>query len=188
MIFFPDLSIGFLNAWIFTSIFILQMMAIMLLAKPALQRSHVPAEIRKKRGDKSVGMTGNLIWFLSLFYSVFLPLQFGSIWFYPGLFCFLIGSFILILATISFISAPEDQPITGGIYQFSRHPMYLATFLICLGSGLATESGLFTFLSILLAFCLYKEALIEERYCLEKYSHEYQKYIKRTPRWIGLGK
>jgi protein-S-isoprenylcysteine O-methyltransferase Ste14 len=28
----------------------------------------------------------------------------------------------------------------------------------------------------------------EERYCLETYGKEYQDYMERTPRWIGLPK
>jgi protein-S-isoprenylcysteine O-methyltransferase Ste14 len=90
------------------------------------------------------------------------------------------------LATINFIATPADQLITKGAYQFSRHPMYVATFFICLGAGTATGSWLFILISIIMAFCFYQEALIEERYCLNGYDNAYQDYIKRTPRWIGF--
>ena len=49
-------------------------------------------------------------------------------------------------------------------------------------------SWLFLFLVIILAIPLILNALAEERYCLEKYGKEYQDYMERTPRWIGLPK
>ena len=86
------------------------------------------------------------------------------------------------------ITTPTDQVITKGVYNFSRHPMYLSTFFICLGSGIATASWLFIFISIIMVFCFYKEALIEERYCLKRYDKTYQEYINKTSRWIGVHK
>jgi protein-S-isoprenylcysteine O-methyltransferase Ste14 len=66
--------------------------------------------------------------------------------------------------------------------------MYLATFFICLGSGIATVSWLLIFLSIIMALCFYQEALIEERYCLNRYDNAYREYINRTPRWIRVSR
>jgi len=37
-------------------------------------------------------------------------------------------------------------------------------------------------------FWVRTEARVEERYCLEKYGDAYRKYMKRTPRWLGLPK
>lgn len=92
------------------------------------------------------------------------------------------------IATFNFITAAADQLITKGAYSFSRHPMYLATFFICLGSGIATVSWLFIFLSIIMALCFYQEAVIEERYCLIKYGNSYQEYMNKVFRWIGIPK
>ena len=95
---------------------------------------------------------------------------------------------MITIATCNFITTASDQLITKGIYKLSRHPMYVATFFICVGSGIASVSLLFILLSIIMAFCFYKEALIEERFCLDKYGSTYQEYLNRVPRYIGLPK
>ena len=170
------------------SIFLIQMVAMMLIDKRAVERSHVPPEARQNRFERYIGIIGNGVWLLAMVYSIFLPFQLGTIWFYIGLSIFIIGLIIMVVATFDFITAPADQVITKGTYNFSRHPMYLATFFICLGSGVAAGSWLFIFFSIIMALCFFQEALIEERYCLNRYGSTYRGYIKRTPRWIGVPK
>jgi protein-S-isoprenylcysteine O-methyltransferase Ste14 len=182
----PVFKIGLWNAWIFMSVFLLQMLAIVFVDKRVRERSHIPIEARRNKLERYIGIIGNFIWLLALGYSVFLPLQLGTIWFYIGLSVFIIGLTLMGIATFNFITVPADQLITKGAYNFSRHPVYLATFFICLGSGIATVSWLFIFLSIIMALCFYQEALIEERYCFNRYGNAYQEYTNRTPRWIGV--
>lgn len=184
----PAFKIGIWNAWIFMSVFLLQMLSIVFADKRVQERSHIPIEARRNKLERYIGMIGNFIWLLAFGYSVFLPLRLGTIWFYIGLSVFIVGFTLMAIATFNFITTPTDQLITKGAYNFSRHPMYSATFFICLGSGIATVSWLFILLSIIMAFCFYQEALIEERYCLNRYDNAYQEYIKRIPRWIGIHK
>lgn len=182
----PAFKIGIWNAWLFMSVFLLQMIAILFLNKRIREKSHVPIDARRNRFDRYAGIIGNFIWFLALGYSVFLPLQPGTIWFYVGLSIFVIGLILMVIATFDFITTPADLLITKGTYQLSRHPMYLATFFICLGSGIAAVSWLFIFFSAIMILCFRQEALIEERYCLDKYGSTYQEYMKSVPRWFGV--
>jgi protein-S-isoprenylcysteine O-methyltransferase Ste14 len=181
----PAFKIGIWNAWLFMSVFLLQMIIIMFINKQVRERSHVPEEARQNKFERYVSIIGNMVWLLALGYSIFLPLQPGTIWFYAGLFVFIIGLVLLAVATFNFIATPVDQLMTKGAYRFSRHPMYLATFFICLGTAIASVSWIFILLTIIMIFCFHKEALIEEKYCLIKYSHAYQKYMDSVPRWIG---
>jgi len=184
----PDFKIGIGNAWLFMSVFLIQMIVIMFVDKRIQEKSHVPPEARKNSFERYVGIAGNFIWLLAMGYSVFLPLQLGTLWFYMGLFIFIIGSALIGIATFNFISAPVNQLITKGAYSFSRHPMYLAVFFICLGTGISSASWTFIFLSLIMALCFYQEALIEERYCLSRYGKVYKEYSSRSPRWIGFPK
>jgi len=184
----PALKIGVWNAWIFMSVFLTQMLVIMFADKRIRERTHVPIDARRNKLEKYAGIMGNFIWLFAMGYSIFLPLQPGTTWFYVGLSVFIIGLIVLTVATFNFITTPPDLLIKKGLYQFSRHPMYLATFFICLGSGIAAVSWLFIFLSVMMALCFYQEALIEERYCLDKYGSAYQVYLNSVPRWLGVPK
>ena len=183
----PAFKMGLWNAWIFMSVFLLQMLVMMFAGKRIRERSHIPEDARRSNFEKYISIAGNLVWLAALVYSVFLPLQPGTIWFYSGLLLFIVGMIIMTVATFNFINTPVDQLITKGIYQFSRHPMYLATFFICLGTGIAALSWLFILLSLIMIYCFHQEALIEEKYCLKNYSN-YREYMTRVPRWLGVPK
>jgi protein-S-isoprenylcysteine O-methyltransferase Ste14 len=162
------------------------MLAITFVDGRVWERSHIPKDARRNKFERSVSVIASFTWFLAMGYSVFLPFKIGAIWFYIGFSVFIIGLALMAIATFNFITGPADQPITKGAYNLSRHPMYLATFLICLGSGIATVSLLFILLSIIMASCFYQEALIEERYCSNKYGKAYKDYINSTHRWLGV--
>jgi protein-S-isoprenylcysteine O-methyltransferase Ste14 len=151
-------------------------------------RSHVPNDARQTSLENSIGFITNILWLLALGYSIFLPLLFGTLWFYVGFSVFIFGAFLLSFATYSFVTAPIDQMIQKGVYSFSRHPMYLATFLICLGSGIATASLILIMLSIIIVIGLNYESRIEERYCQKMYRDLYNEYMNRVPRWLGIPK
>ncbi|MFE3845416.1 methyltransferase family protein [Thermoplasmatota archaeon] len=184
----PAFEIGLWNAWIFMVIFIIQMFVIMFVDKKIWKRSHVPIEAKRNRFEKQVGIFANFFWLIAMIYSIFLPLKLNSSLFYYGFIVFVIGHIILIRATYDFITTKPNNIIKTGVYKISRHPMYLSTFIITLSVSIASFSWLFFVLSILMMFFFHKEALIEERFCLEIFSEEYKNYIQHTSRWIGLPK
>jgi protein-S-isoprenylcysteine O-methyltransferase Ste14 len=93
-----------------------------------------------------------------------------------------------IVAGINFANTPLDRPVIKGLYRISRNPIYLGTFLIFIGIGIACASWLF--LLLIAIFIVMQHILIgaEERWCLEKYGDAYQEYMNRTPKWIGIPK
>ncbi len=182
----PAFEIGIWNAWIFMSAFILQMLAVMLSGKGVWQRSGHPADVEKSKTEKRAGIIGNSIWALATLYSIFLPLKQGTLWFSIGFPIFFVGVMMLTIATAEFAITPAKRPITRGVYAFSRHPMYLSSFMIYIGTGIATASWLFLLLGLANIYWVRTEARVEERYCLEKYGDAYRKYMDRTPRWLGI--
>ena len=184
----PIFKIGILNAWIFMIVFIIQMIVIMFVDKKIWKKSHVPIEEKKGKYEKQVGILANLIWLISMIYSIFLPLKLNSNLSYIGLMIFAIGLIILIRATYDFITTKPNKIIKSGVYKISRHPMYLATFLIVISVSIASFSWLFLILSIIMMFFFQREALIEERYCQKIFGKEYKDYIHHTSRWIGFPK
>lgn len=182
----PAFEPGLWNAWIFMIVFILQMLAVFLLSKRVWQRSGHPADVKRTNHEKRAGLLGNSIWGLATLYSIFLPLKLGTLWFSVGFPIFFLGVMLLTIATADFAVTPSEEPATQGTYAFSRHPMYLASFIIYIGTGIATASWLFLALGMANIFWVRTEARVEERYCLGKYGDAYRRYLKRTPRWLGI--
>ena len=74
---------------------------------------------------------------------------------------------------------------TGGIYAWTRNPMYLGTLLAFAGLGLAWPSTWLLLLVPLLAFGLYKLAISrEEAYLQRRFGDAYRSYVARVRRWI----
>ena len=184
----PIFEIGVWNAWLFMIVFIIQMLVIIFVDKKIWKTSHVPIEAKQNKYEKQVGILANFIWLIAMIYSIFLPLKLNSNLFYMGLIVFAIGLIILIRATYDFITTKPNEIIQTGVYKISRHPMYLATFLIVLSVSLASFSWLFLVLSIIMMFFFQREALIEERYCQKIFGEAYKEYIRHTSRWIGFPK
>ena len=105
----PAFEIGILNAWIFMSSFIIQMLAILLIGKGVWARSSLPSSIKRSQLEKFTPIIGNFFWLLATIYSIFLPLQLGTLWFYIGLPIFLVGLLILTVATANFATAPDEK-------------------------------------------------------------------------------
>ncbi len=188
MMLFPIFELGIWNAWIFMLSFILQMLVMIFADRRIWKKSHVPGQAKRNRYEKHVGGFANFFWLLALLYSIFLPLKINTIWFYMGIIVFIVGLIILIRATYDFITTKPNKIIKKGAYNFSRHPMYLATFIIILSVAIASLSWLFLILNIFIMFFFYQEALIEESYCREIFNAEYMEYMYHVPRWVGIPK
>lgn len=184
----PAFEIGVWNAWLFMGSFLLQWLAVRLAGQRVYRRTGHPADMKRSKSDQRIGMAATITWLTATIYSIFLPLQLGTIWFYIGLGVFLIGLIVLTVATLNFATAPHDKPITAGLYRYSRHPMYLSMFLIYVGTSLASASWLFLLLTIATVVLTRPESVLEESYCLEKYGDSYREYMSRTPRWLGIPK
>ena len=125
---------------------------------------------------------------LVLIYSIFLPLKLGTMWFYIGLPVTLLGLVTGVIALVNWATTPPYEPITRGLYRYSRHPFYLADILFFLGLGIATASWILLLLSILWIVTGFILANPEERDLIGKYGNAYREYMEKTPRWIGLPK
>jgi len=184
----PAFEIGLWNAWIFM---VCSLIPVIFLSMPLVsrgQKGKTAFTAYFSKMQKNAFSTTQLIFFILIIYSIFVPLKLGTVWFYIGLSVFLIGFIPYAMLVVNFVTTPLDRPVTRGIYRYSRHPMYLTMFLMLLGAGIASASWIFLLLSVvdLVMPHLFVEA--EERYCLDKYDDAYREYMNCTPRWIGIPK
>ena len=184
----PVFEIGVWNAWIFMIWLLIQNFGIMLVSKDIYQKAGEPPDMKQSSKYKMLGFISTPLWLLATAYSIFLPLKLGTIWFIIGLVIFLLGLVISIVASINFLQTPINEPVNGGAYRYSRHPIYIALVLIFLGVSIASASWIFLLLTVLMAVLVSLSVADEECYCIEKYGDIYREYMIRTPRWIGIPK
>lgn len=80
---------------------------------------------------------------------------------------------------------PSTALVTGGVYRFTRNPIYLALALLYLGLALAMDSVL-TVLLLMPLLALVKVGVVarEERYLEGKFGDEYRRYKGSVRRWL----
>jgi protein-S-isoprenylcysteine O-methyltransferase Ste14 len=145
-------------------------------------------DVPYEKGEKRVFVIYMVVLLVLLAYSVLLPLELGTVWFYAGLTTFLVGLVMFLTAIVNIATTPLDQPFTKGMYRYSRHPIYSSGFIIHVGVSVASASRVFLLLSIVTQALQASQAIAEERGCLATYGDEYREYLNRTPRWIGMPK
>lgn len=182
----PAFDIGLWNAWLFMIVFPLHWLTLFIIPRPIVERTGHPADLRMDRKGKVMGRLAGIFWIGATLYSIFLPLRTGTAWLVIGLGAFVVGVFILIFATLSVARTEADEPFTGGIYRFSRHPMYLSMILVYAGAAIAAASWLFLLITVITFFLQRFQVIREEEYCRAKYGDIYRRYMDKTPRWIGL--
>ena len=139
--------------------------------------------------ESMLNIFSNFVLLFGLFiYSIFLPLQLGTAWFYAGLVLCILGVVTWTLAIVNIVDIPLGEPWNKGLYRYSRHPMTLAGYLILIGAGIASASWIFLLFSIVYIILSAIPTIAEERFCLKKFGTAYREYINRTPRWLGIPK
>jgi len=63
--------------------------------KEPWERSHRSGDIRRKSSERAIGVIANVVWFGSLGYSLFLPFDIQTVWFWAGLILFVPGALLL---------------------------------------------------------------------------------------------
>lgn len=186
---FPALEIGFWNAWILTFHPLLFPLLMVALEKAGISEvGKKMSEVPYEKDEKRTFMTSMVVMLLLIVYSIFLPVKLGTVWFYAGFAIYLVGLVPYLTAVVTIVTTPLGQPWTTGIYRYSRHPMTFSTLIAWTGASIASGSWILLVLSVLFTLLQKGEATAEERGCLETYGSEYQEYMNRTPRWLGIPK
>jgi protein-S-isoprenylcysteine O-methyltransferase Ste14 len=194
----PEFELGVWNAWIFfvlhqggTSV-ILQLMYRGGVWKDVWdvwkKSSKDYDDTSSNTTDRRLKYSVYVVFIAVVGYGVFLPLKLNTIWFYVGLFIYLLGVIIDFMAGVSWATNPLDKPITTGIYSISRHPMDFGNVVAMVGTGIACASWVYLLLGIVIITLMNMGAVREERFCLQKFGNAYHEYMNRTPRWIGIPK
>lgn len=109
----------------------------------------------------------------------------GIVLFGAGLLIVILGFFGL-GSSVS-VGLPEEKTVlkTGGIYQFSRNPMYLGGFVMCLGSCVYSIHTV-NFILFAITIAVHHSIVLKEEQFLEKrFGNSWLDYNKQVRRYLG---
>lgn len=85
------------------------------------------------------------------------------------------------------IGEEPSKLVSSGLYKISRNPMYLGVLMIVFGQSILLESkSILIYTGILAVLFHLVVVFLEEPHLKKKYGEEYERYLKNTPRWLGL--
>ncbi len=187
----PTLKIGLWNAWILM-LYVPLLSAIMKAVDKIVGTSEIfkkmGGDVSYQKGEKQAYKIYMVALYSLLIYSIFLPLQLGTPWFYAGITIYLFGLVVLLTAIVNVAKTPLGKPFTQGMYRYSRHPEYFSLIITFVGVSIASASWVFLLLSVVCIILQISSVTAEERACLDTYGGEYRDYMNKTPRWIGIPK
>ena len=83
------------------------------------------------------------------------------------------------------VRKPTMEIVTGGVYRFSRNPIYLSMMLCVLGIAFCVDTLWILLFAVPLAVVLQKGVIEpEERYLEQKFGEKYLLYKATVRRWI----
>jgi protein-S-isoprenylcysteine O-methyltransferase Ste14 len=183
----PAFEIGLGNAWIFMLLEVLTFPLFFRVATGRAPEGEGKSQVSALSKTKRITLYSSKIIYIPAFiYSIFLTLKLGTVWFYVGLPITLIGFIAGVVVILNWAASPLGKPVTNGLYRYSRHPMYVTSFIFFLGLSIATASWVFLLFTILLIAASFYFAPLEEQGCLEKYGDAYREYMDQTPKYIGI--
>lgn len=180
--FFTNLQLGWFNAWIPAFAMVLIQFVYMSLHKESGKRAVDTSWYTAK--DKLNGAISSLFQIALLVLSLFVPFKTGTAWFWVGATLYVLASIAFIWSFHSYGAADLNATIQGGIYRWSRNPMYFFYFVGTLGICIATASLWMLLLLIPFGISMHLTVLGEERYCEQTYGKSYLAYKQKTPRYL----
>lgn len=183
MNFWPDLSLTLFSGWIFLIFFYtLQFYNV----------TFVSIEIRERLFDRSnfnrkqwlFTLIGKFIGVCAMILMILTPIAYGTLEFLVGLIIYLIGMIGLRYAVINFVTTPLNQPVTKGMYRYSRNPQEMMLTVILLGIGIIVNSWIIIILLIFSKIFNHFQILAQEEACIKQYGDSYREYLKRVPRYF----
>ena len=179
----PELELGWLNGWILLAFeFLIQGSLLLIFPKDVVARLFDRTGWSVKQ--RVFTILGKVFSLICLVLIILTPLKITSSTFVLGLILYATGLVGLVLAMWNFKDTPLGQPVTKGVYRFSRHPQIVALFFIFLGICLAISSWAALLALVLSKLFQHYGILAEEEVCLGQYGESYRVFMGSVPRYL----
>ena len=182
----PAFAIGVWNGWIFSAYLLLSFIIFTYITTK--KKSPSFGEGRISKSSMLFANSSKLVLIPAMIYSIFLPMKLGTMWFFIGLPITLVGLITYTIVLINWANTSVDTQVSKGLYRFSRHPMYVTTFVYLIGLSILTASWIFLLVTAIFSIGCLIFVSVEEESCLKKYGNSYWEYMNKTPKWVGIPK
>lgn len=125
-----------------------------------------------------------ILFIFMLIAPVFMEITNKPVFLILGFTFFTIGCILILISYLNYFTTPLEQLITKGMYSISRNPIYVFSSIAFIGIAILSESFLFGLLLILYFIIQHPVIKEEERFCEDNFGEEYQRYKKRTRRYL----
>lgn len=181
---FQNISIGWLNGWWFSLIFI-AVNGLMIAFYPKHFKLRV---LKQPKFSNRFGRICSAISFLmfqfTIWYSVFIPIKADSLLFPFGLLLYVVGLAGYVTAMSNYATTPPNQPVTKGIYRLSRNPQQITSILLWLGVGLMLQSNWIMLCALLQLPLSHYGFVAQEKTCIRQYGKPYIEYLRKSRRYF----
>lgn len=136
-------------------------------------------------GEKFAGNIYQLTSVAIFIYPVLMRVEFDFSWqLWLGAVLYVLGIVLLTASVIAFANPDGQGMVAGGIYRFSRNPMYISYFLTFLGITALAKSPMLLSLTLVNQLSVHWVILAEERMCVDEFGEDYKQYMQRVRRYI----
>ena len=77
-----------------------------------------------------------------------------------------------------------SELIDTGIFKYIRHPLYSSLLFLTWGIFFKNSTNILLFVALLSTVFLFLTAIFDEKECIKHFGDKYQKYMKRSKRFI----
>ncbi len=183
MKFFPELKLALGDGWIFLILFfILQFINLKFNSKQMREKLFDRSNFNRKQWILT--FIGKIFGIPAMILIFFTPIAFQNIEFLLGIGIYFIGMVGLRISVLNFTSTPLDQPVTKGLYKYSRNPQETMLIVIFIGMALIVGSGVVLLLIIVSKTFSHYNLIAQEEACIKQYGESYQDYLKQVPRYF----
>jgi protein-S-isoprenylcysteine O-methyltransferase Ste14 len=178
---FPTIVFGLYNGWLYFIIYLIVFGTTLRTCSPEVRTRLYDKSLWTKR-TRGLVTIGKIFSFLNIILIIFAALVYPNIEFFVGTFIYIVGLSLLVGSIIHFRKAPLDNPITEGVYKYSRNPQMIGIFVLFFGMVLVIGSIVnLVFLVISIVFNHF--AVLGEEAALEQqYGESYLEYKNKIPR------
>ncbi len=176
-------GIGIFYGWIFIVFFgLISLVSMKVYPKHYSQRLFTLPTFTNLR-EKVFSVIYAVLFNSTMIVACFLPIG-GGIFLFIGIIVYIFSLFCIIMALHAYARTNPNIPVTNGIYKLSRHPQQVFACIMLIGIGFALKNPVIICSCILQLLLIYPSMIAQERFCLEKYGADYEKYLSETPRYF----